>query len=72
MSQVWIVIKTRNNALDLALAWTYEFDDYRRVSRRFWDYEDKDEAIVYGRELAKKNGLEVEGDLYRNEDEFLD
>jgi hypothetical protein len=74
MNQVWIIVYPGGDMtkLTLALAWDYEFDEYCRASRKEWSYEQEDEAIRYGRDLAKENRLEAVGKLYSQEDKFLD
>lgn len=74
MSQVWILVFPRSDMtkLDLALAWDYEFRDYCIASRKQWQYEDKDEAIAYGVELASKHNLQCVGDLFEYQEHYLD
>jgi hypothetical protein len=61
--QRWIIVYPAGDRskLTVALAWSYEEDEYDMASRRSWAYDEESEAIEYAADLAKRNNLMFRG-----------
>jgi len=58
--------RSKLEILELAECSAYKIMDYARASRK--DFDDEDEAISYGKQLAKENNLQFVG----SSDGYLD
>lgn len=72
--QRWIIVHPSGDEtlLGMRLAFDYEYDDWKRASRNDWEYDDKEFARQYGRDLAKRHGLKMDDSLKVAEDFYLD
>lgn len=72
--QRWILVHPAGDEtkISLVLAFDYEYKDYKRCSRKDWDYDDRQSALEYGRELAIAHSLEKTDNLKCPEDFYLD
>ena len=63
----YIIVFPRGDKTRLCVAYTqtYEYCDYDRASRK--EFDDEEEAVAYGKQLAREHGL-----VYEGSDGFLD
>ena len=67
--QRWIIVEDMNGLMTLALAWSYECNEYKMLSRLNWCYDDENNAIEYMRRLAHDNNYSMDE---KYEETFLD